>query len=108
VQRLVLLTQGKPDDENARQIETMWGDPSTPTLAQKADATVKLVQAKDSSGRSIITVDQAREDLGYTQGQRDRMTEADQVSEDASLAAGVKAAADAERAAAGVPNANTV
>lgn len=108
VQRLVLLTQGKPDDEKIRQIETMWGDPSTPTISQKADATVKLVQTKDSSGRSIITVDQAREDLGYTQGQRDRMKEADQVSEDATLAAGVKAAADAERAAAGAPNANAV
>jgi hypothetical protein len=102
VQRLVLLTQGKPDTENVRQIETMWGDPATPTFAQKADGTVKLVQAKDSSGRSIITVDQAREDLGYTQGQRDRMATADTVSQDATLAASVRAAADAERAAAGV------
>jgi hypothetical protein len=101
VQRLVLLTQGKAADERARQIETMWGDPATPTFAQKADGTVKLVQAKDSSGRSIITVDQAREDLGYTQGQRDRMRDADLASDDTTLAAGVKAAADAERAAAG-------
>lgn len=104
VQRLVLLTQGKADDERARQIETMWGDPATPTFAQKADGTVKLVQAKDSSGRSIITVDQAREDLGYTQGQRDRMRDADALSDDSTLAAGVRAAADAERAAAGAGN----
>jgi hypothetical protein len=106
VQRLVLLTQGKADTDKVRQIETMWGDPSTPTLAQKADATVKLVQAKDSTGRSIITVDQAREDLGYTQGQRDRMASADAVAEDATLAAAVKAAADAERSAAGVSSGN--
>jgi hypothetical protein len=106
VQRLVLLTNGNADAESLRQIETMWGDPSTPTLAQKADATVKLVQAKDASGRSIITIDQAREDLGYTQGQRERMATADTIAEDASLAAGVKAAADAERAAAGVTSAN--
>ena len=108
VQRLVLLTQGKADTDNVRQIETMWGDPATPTFAQKADGTVKLVQAKDSSGRSIITVDQAREDLGYTQGQRDRMATADAVSEDATLAASVRAAADAERAAAGVNGVESV
>ncbi len=108
VQRLVLLTQGKPADEKARQIETMWSDPATPTFAQKADGTVKLVQAKDSSGRSIITVDQAREDLGYTQGQRDRMRDADAAADDSTLAAGVRAAADAERAAAGVDSGVTV
>lgn len=108
VQRLVLLTQGKPADEKARQIETMWSDPATPTFAQKADGTVKLVQAKDSSGRSIITVDQAREDLGYTQGQRDRMRDADAAADDSTLAAGVRAAADAERAAAGAGSGVTV
>jgi len=108
VQRLVLLTQGKTDDERSRQIETMWSDPATPTFAQKADGTVKLVQAKDSSGRSIITVDQAREDLGYTQGQRDRMRDADAAADDSTLAAGVRAAADAERAAAGADSGVTV
>ena len=99
VQRLVLLTQGKPDNDDAKQIETLWRDPATPTIAQKADATVKLVQAKDSEGRSIITVDQAREDLGYTSTQRGRMRDADATAGDAALQAAVQAAAEAERAA---------
>lgn len=77
VQRLVLLTQGNEDSSKLRQIETQWRDASTPTVAQKADAIVKLVQAKDTMNRSILPVQQAREDLGYTKTQRDRMTDWD-------------------------------
>jgi hypothetical protein len=99
VQRLVLLTQGKPDDIRAKRIETLWRDPSTPTIAQKADAIVKLVSAKDGSNRSILTVDQAREDLGYTKTQRDRMDGVQAADQDAALNAAVQAAAEAERAA---------
>jgi hypothetical protein len=77
VQRLVLLTMGRPDSPEAKQIETLWRDPSTPTVAQKADAAVKLVGAKDGRGHSIIDSEQAREDLGYTPTQRDRLAERD-------------------------------
>jgi hypothetical protein len=77
VQRLVLLELGYPDSPETRQIETLWRDPSTPTVAQKADAVVKLVGAKDSQGRSIVPVPQAREDLGYSFTQRKRMAEWD-------------------------------
>jgi hypothetical protein len=71
VMRLALRIQTGVWDETARSLETMWRDPSTPTIAQKADATVKLVQA------GVISLDQGREDLGYTDEQRARMAEAD-------------------------------
>lgn len=67
VQRLMLLNMGdRQAGERPEQIETIWRDPSTPTIAQKADAIVKLVQAKDASGRSVLPIEQARKDLGYT------------------------------------------
>lgn len=78
VNRLVLLTLGYPDSIETRQVETIWRDPSTPTVAQRADATTKLVTTKDSSGRSIVPIDMAREDLGYTPSQRERMREMDE------------------------------
>lgn len=77
VQRLVLLTQGQSDSPELRQIETLWRDASTPTVAQKADATVKLVQARDGQGRSLVPIQQAREDLGYTATQQERMADWD-------------------------------
>lgn len=77
VQRLVLLTQGKKDSPAVRQIETIWRDPSTPTVAQKADAITKLVGTKDGQGRSVLPVQQAREDLGYTATQQGRMADWD-------------------------------
>lgn len=77
VQRLVLLTLGNNDTPASRQIETLWRDPSTPTIAQKADAIVKLVTATDAQGRSILPIQQAREDLGYTATIQGRMADWD-------------------------------
>ena len=77
VQQLVLMELGRYDEAHPRMIETLWRDPSTPTIAQKADAIVKLVQAKDSTGRSVLPIEQAREDLGYTEIEQDRMRDWD-------------------------------
>jgi hypothetical protein len=44
------------------RLETVWGDASTPTPAQKADAAVKLTQGD----RPIITIGQSRRDLDYS------------------------------------------
>ena len=52
---------------NARRLETRWRDASTPTISQAADAVQKLVASK------VIPIEQAREDLGYTEGARKRM-----------------------------------
>jgi hypothetical protein len=74
VQRLTLLTLGYPDTPETRTIETQWADPATPTIAQKADAIVKLVQA------GVVPVQQAREDLGYTAQVQSRMADWDAVN----------------------------
>ena len=71
VQRLVLRFKNGKWDPAAQGLETVWRDPSTPTVAQKADAAVKMVQT------GILPVEQAREDMGYSQEQRNRMLEMD-------------------------------
>lgn len=48
-------------------LETTWRNPATPTKAQEADASVKLVQAK------VIPPQQARVDLNYSEEQRRQM-----------------------------------
>lgn len=58
----------------ARSMETIWRDPETPTVAQAADATTKLLAA------GAITKAQAREDLGYSPVQIARM-EADEAED---------------------------
>lgn len=97
VQRLVLLTQGNKDNSAARQIETLWRDPSTPTIAQKADAIAKMVAVKDGQGRSLLPIQQAREDLGYTATQRLRMDDWDRADSSTAVSAAVQAAAEADR-----------
>jgi hypothetical protein len=76
VMRLVLRIQTGEWDDRARSLETMWRDPSTPTIAQKADAVMKLATPLNG-GTAILPIDQAREDLGYTPEQRRRMAEMD-------------------------------
>lgn len=96
VQRLVLLELGRDEDARPRNIETLWRDPSTPTIAQKADAIVKLVQAKDAAGRSLVPIEQAREDLGYTEIQQDRMRDWDENTiQDAQITAAMRSLNDA-------------
>lgn len=85
--RLVLRFQTGDWDDRAKSLETVWADPSTLTLAQKADATVKLVMARDGQGRSILPVEQAREDLGYGPIARKRMAELDEAAAAAALRA---------------------
>lgn len=53
-------------------LETVWRDASTPTVAQKADAAVKL------RAGGIVPLRQTREDLGYTEAQIDLMEAADE------------------------------
>ena len=65
----------------ARRMETIWRDPSTPTYAAKADAVTKLV----SSG--IIPVERARIDLGYSEVERQQMRQWDTESSTSQLSA---------------------
>ncbi len=79
VQRLVLRIRTGEWDPRARSLETIWRDPSTPTVAQKADAITKLASPLQN-GRAILPIEQAREDLGYSPEQRRRMAEMDRLA----------------------------
>lgn len=72
VMRLVLLVRDGEASDDARALETIWRDASTPTVAQAADAAVKKFQAR------IVPLRQTREDLGYSQAQIARMEEQDE------------------------------
>lgn len=78
VMRLALRFRDGAFDPRVLALETIWRDASTPTVAQKADAAVKLHTAK------IVPLRQTREDMGYTQAQIARMEAADEeAAEDA-------------------------
>jgi hypothetical protein len=93
VMRLVRQFQaGGVDDPKLANMETLWADPATPTLAQSADAVTKLYQA------GLIPKRQARRDLGYTSVQIGNMVR-DDAAEAAEAAAAAERAARAELAA---------
>jgi len=72
VQRKVRrVATGKWDDD-LKRLETRWRDAATPTVAASADAAVKKHQA------GITPKRQAREDLGYTDAQIERMEQWDE------------------------------
>lgn len=48
--------------------EALWHDPATPTVAQRADAIVKLYTATNASGQSLYPREMAMEDLGWSPG----------------------------------------
>jgi len=67
VMRLALLVRDGVEHADVERMETVWRDPETRTVAQAADAAVKLV------GAGIIPAQQAQEDIGYSPVQQDRM-----------------------------------
>lgn len=67
--RLVKRFQEGDWDPKYRRLETIWRDSATPTVAQKADAAVKLYNLP----KPIVPRRQTREDLGYTDAQIARM-----------------------------------
>ena len=71
VMRKVLRVRDGEWSEDARALETIWRDASTPTVAQSADAAVKLFTAK------IVPLRPTRERLGFSQAEIGRMEELD-------------------------------
>lgn len=71
--RLAKLVMGQQLTIDDFRMETVWRDPGTPTYQAKADAVTKLY----NSGNGIITLEQARIDMGYTAEQRRQMEEWD-------------------------------
>ncbi|GCD37948.1 hypothetical protein OEIGOIKO_05758 [Streptomyces chrestomyceticus JCM 4735] len=77
--RKVLRIRDGVWNDAARSMETLWRDAATPTVAQRADAAVKLFTAK------VVPLRQTREDIGYTQAQIERMEEQDREAADDAL-----------------------
>jgi hypothetical protein len=65
VMRLVRRFQdgGGTEDPKLRRLETRWRSATTPTVAQKADAAVKLYSTTPAP---IVPLRQTRQDLGYS------------------------------------------
>ena len=75
VMRLVRRFQTGDWDPRLKQLETVWRDASTPTVAQAADAAVKKYT---TTPKPIVPLRQTREDLGYSQTQIERMEAEDE------------------------------
>jgi len=65
------------DDPALHRMETMWRNAATPTIAQSADAAIKLYTAPNGQ-TPIVPLRQTRQDLGYTDVQIDRMEDEDE------------------------------
>lgn len=74
VMQIAARIAGVEDGRDLRLLETVWRNPATPTVAQKADAAVKLYTA------GISTLEQTREDVGYTPAQRQNMADEDRAA----------------------------
>ncbi|WP_409186714.1 phage portal protein [Amycolatopsis sp. VS8301801F10] len=75
--RLVKRFQTGEWDPRYRMLETRWRDPSTPTVAQTADAAIKKYTAP-AGQKPIVTLRQTREDLRYSDAQIRRMEKEDE------------------------------
>jgi len=74
-----------------RGMETIWRDPETPTVAQTADAAVKLFVA------GIIDAEQAQEDIGLTPVQRESIAKRRDLAASTAATADVNARMDLAR-----------
>lgn len=59
--RLGVLVTGQGDPDTYRRLETIWRDPATPTIAERADAVQKL-----SGGQPLYDRETALEELGFS------------------------------------------
>lgn len=93
--RLVRRFQTGSEDLEARRLETLWRDPATPTVAQRADAIVKLASTS-VGGVPIMPLEMAREELGWSPGKIERAKRLDaEASNDALLTQLLRPIADA-------------
>jgi hypothetical protein len=65
--RLATAVRDGRFDPRLNQLETVWRDPESRTVAQTADAMTKLVAA------GLVPIEQALEDIGYSPTQIERM-----------------------------------
>lgn len=89
--RLVLRFRDGKWDPRARSLETRWGDPATPTFAQKADAVTKLKVA------GLASIEAAWDVLNFTAVQQERMKQQLQAEADRALGSEFSALLGAQR-----------
>lgn len=80
-QSVMQIRNGGVMPDEADEVSMDWRNPATPTFAQLADGTVKLVATKDGRGRSVVPIDMARQRLGFTADERDAMAAMDAADE---------------------------
>lgn len=76
-QSVMQIRSGGTMPAEAKNLQIIERDAATPTFAQLADGTTKLVATKDGRGRSIVPIDMARKRLGFTSAERDEMARMD-------------------------------
>jgi len=73
VMRIAMLVMGETLPEGAYRMESIWGDPATPTFAAQADAVTKLVSTTSGDGRALVPVEMGRIKLGFSVEERRQM-----------------------------------
>jgi len=89
VQRLVMRFRDGVWDTDARQLEAIWRDAGTPTVAQMTDAVVKRFQV------GLIDWETAQERLGETPAAIQQMKDRRAADSEAAIGFGVQAATEA-------------
>ena len=79
------LSAGESAMSRFDNAEALWHDPATPTVAQRADAIVKLFTASDSSGHGLMPRRMAMEELGWSPEKIERAISLLDEEENASL-----------------------
>lgn len=64
------LSVAKGEPVNGNRIKTVWFDPATPTVAERADALQKL-----AGGKAIISREGAWDELGWSESRKERERE---------------------------------
>jgi hypothetical protein len=66
--RIAARIRDKEWDDRLNGLETLWYDAGTPTVAQRADAVVKMYTAVDANGLNLLPAELAYEELGWSPG----------------------------------------
>lgn len=72
VMRLCFLVMEGSIPKEAFRMETIWRNPATPTFAAMADGVVKLATVGTPDGRTVLPIEGARIQLGYSEEEREQ------------------------------------
>lgn len=66
VMRIAMRIRDGSWDPDLKNIETLWYDAGTPTVAARTDAVVKMFTAKDGQNKPLLPAEMAYEELGWS------------------------------------------